>query len=55
MGMYSGWLTRNPDKSDKQIVNIEWVLIMMDQLTENNTTITGARMFLHLHYRRHNK
>ena len=34
MGMYSDWVARNPGGNDKQIVNIEWVLKMLDKLGE---------------------
>ena len=30
--MYSDWVARNPGKSDKQVVNVEWVLKVLDKL-----------------------
>jgi hypothetical protein len=32
MGMYSDWVARNPGKSDKQAVNVEFVLKILDKL-----------------------
>jgi hypothetical protein len=31
MGMYSDWVTRNPEASDKQAVNVEFVLKIMEE------------------------
>jgi hypothetical protein len=35
MGIYSDWVERNPDISDKTAVNVEWVLKKIDEFITN--------------------
>jgi hypothetical protein len=40
MGMYSDWVVRNPEASDKQAVNVEFVLREIDMF--NNFVISKS-------------
>jgi hypothetical protein len=47
MGMYSDWIARNPGSSDKQAVNVEFVLREIDMfnnfvISKSGDTITSG-------------
>ena len=46
MGIYSDWVARNPGQSEKQVVNVEFVLKKLDDLSGAtapvDTTLTDA-------------